>query len=187
MSSSLDFTRNFEDQIIERLNAIFQNIQVPLKAWSQQQLELEKSRWGTVDIVIGHKDEIRTKSFSKLVVIENEVVSNKNQIWKNFNDFRDWVELSENRKGGLLHIFAEDAGFKLFDRVEMLKAAFNARSKSSLFLYESYDYVPINQSWDTYEETANELLKDWGFKVKIWAMISEIFDINNLILKKTLQ
>jgi len=101
-----DYTKVLQNNLTNNIREILKN--EGLDEIFVVKKEQKISVFGNIDIAIFKKDD-EFENPKKILGIEIEVVNQYKQIVKNFDNFKNYIHKSKNRKGGLLQIFSNFA------------------------------------------------------------------------------
>ena len=163
-----DFTYYFKRNLADCLQKYFDEYKIELKVeteYSQKVLGVENK----IDIGIFEKNKENS-----LIGIEIEFISNRNQIKKNYTNFKRWVHSSKNRTGGLLHIIFESADLDGENVYKLFLKSYDDTSEGKKFFYEFF-YIDKFDGRE-YNKLAKDLVLDnWEFDVRFFSLIIKIF------------
>lgn len=166
--AELKFTHQFKLKVTKGLEDYFRANQINLDIKTEYRIDIGDDQ-DRIDIAI-----INSKDMNRLIGIELEVVSGKDQIFVNYNKFRKWVHASSFRKGALLHIFTSNSNINQYDIYELLDKSYDDVRKDHGFFYEFF-YLNVDD-YRKYTETSRSLIEDdWDFDARLFALIGQVF------------
>ena len=166
--AELKFTHHFKLKLADGLVDYFLDNQIHLDVKTEHRTNVgdEENR---IDIAI-----LNPKDENRLVGIELEVISGKDQIFVNYDKFRRWVHASCIRKGALLHIFTSNSNIYQKDIYELLDKSYDDARKDLGFFYEFF-YLNVDD-YRKFTETSRTLVEDdWDFDARLFALIGQVF------------
>lgn len=163
-----NFTYHFKNNLAYWLQDYFDDCEIGLE------VETEHRKYvGNIEnrIDIGILDPEKDDLF---IGIEIEYISNRDQIFRNYNNFKNWVHSSQNRKGGLLHIISYESDLSRKDLWEILYQSYNDTSKALDFFYE---FLKLEESdLRKHDKLAKSLVyDDWEFDARFCSLILKVF------------
>lgn len=166
--SVLKFTNQFKHKLAQGLeNYFFENgINLGVETEYRTTVGEEENR---IDVAIVHPNKD-----NRLIGIELEIVSCKEQIFKNYNKFRKWVHASPSRKGALLHVMTDNSNITQTYLYELLFMSYEDIAKAHGFFYEFF--VMDVDDYRKYKETSDRLINiNWEFDARLFALIAKVF------------
>ena len=126
------FTQNFKKNLRNHLECYFDEERVNLDVKTEYVIRI-----GDVEnrIDIGIYD---SENENHLIGIKIENIYNRQQIFKNYNNFKNWVHVSKKRKGGLLHIISYESDLDYEDSYKLFLKSYHDTSKGLDFFYEFF-------------------------------------------------
>ena len=161
------FTKHFKNNLTDNLNELFEQNEYELIAESEFSVPSFYGR-NAIDIGIYSKKDV-----SKIVGIEIEFVSCQKQITINRDKFRNWVNNSKYRSGGLLHIICADAKITQNKLYELLIHSYEEMSTGREFYYEFFALKEFDRRETQY--TAQYILEDWEFDARLFSLLHKVF------------
>ncbi len=163
-----NFTKNFKKNLAYWLDDYFDDCGIELEVETEHRMDVGNIE-NRIDIGIldPENDDLR-------IGIEIEYISNRDQILKNYNNFKNWVHWSGYRKGGLLHIISYDSALSRKDLWNILHRSYNDTSKALDFYYE---FLKLEESdLRKHDELAKSLVyDDWEFDARFFSLILKVF------------
>lgn len=164
-----NFTYYFKRSLADWLQKYFDEYEIELKVKTEYP---HKVRGVTNKIDIGIFEQNKKNS---LIGIEIEFISNRNQIKKNYTNFKRWVHSAQNRTGGLIHIIFEPADLDGENVYKLFLESYADTSKGKNFFYEFF-YLDCKIDQRKYNKLAKYLVFDnWEFEVRFYSLIIQIF------------
>ena len=163
------FTKHFKTNLAYNLNKIFKDYEYELIAETEDSIP---SWYGRNAIDIGIRSN--SEDNHKMVGVEIEFVSCTKQIAINRDKFRNWVNNSIFRVGGLLHIICEDAQISQNNLYKLLIDSHSEISSGRNFFYEFYALKEFDRRETKY--TAEYIIEDWEFDARLFTLINKVFD-----------
>lgn len=165
------FTKYFKRNLKNRLEFYFDKEEVKLEVVTEYPIKFgDTTNYIDIGISDPEKDNL-------LVGIEIENISSRDQIFKNYDKFKNWVHKSKQRKGGLLHIVSYEANIDYEDNYELFLRAYDDTSKGLGFFYEFFALNDLNKiDRREYDKLSEKIVcHSWEFDVRLFALISMVF------------
>ena len=164
-----NFTNRFKENLAYWLQEYFNEREIELKIKTEYHHDVGIVK-NKIDIAIFEQN-----NYNSLIGMEIEFISNRNQVFKNYNNFKRWVHLSPYRKGGLLHIIFESADIYGKNVFKLVLGSYADTSKGLNFFYEFF-YIDGKIDEREYDKLAKNLIFDnWEFEVKFCSLLIQIF------------
>lgn len=166
--SEQNFTSNFKKSLAKSLKIFLNKHNIALSVEIEFPLHCGETK-SLIDIGIINED-----FDNKLVGIEIEIISSKEQIFKNYRKVRNWVHYSPNRKGALLHILSSESDIYSKDISSILMDSYTDMGKGLNFYYEFIKLeLKDRRRW---AETAKFLAEeDWEFDARLLSLFAKVF------------
>lgn len=162
------FTKYFKRNLKNRLELYFDKEEVKLEVDTEYPIKIkDTTKFIDIGIFDPEKDNL-------LVGIEIENISNRDQIFKNYGKFKDWVHSSKQRKGGLLHIVSYESNLDFKESYELFLRAYDDTSKGLDFFYEFFALEDIDRR-EYNKLSENIVCHSWEFDVRLFALILKVF------------
>jgi len=164
-----NFTKSLQNNLCLGLNATFNKKKINILA-EKEVKTIYQGQNNFIDIAISDK-----LNENKILGIEIEILTNKDQIFSNYEQFKNWVHRGKTRKGGLIHLMNKKNSIITDDLIdELLKRHKADLKKDDSFNYKILLFEPAN--YVESKKTAQIILKDKVFK-------QSVNDLSNLIFK----
>lgn len=164
-----NFTYWFKENLAYWLQEYFNEREIELKIKTEfhHDVGIVKNK---IDIAIFEQN-----NYNSLIGMEIEFISNRNQILKNYTNFKNWVRYSQNRTGGLMHIIFEPADIYGENVFKLFLGSYADTSKGLNFFYEFF-YLDGEIDQREYDKLAKNLVFDnWEFEVRFCSLLIQIF------------
>ena len=163
-----NFTYRFKKNLAYWLKDYFDDYGIELEVKTEHRMYIGNIE-NRIDIGI-----LDPENDNLCIGIEIEYISNRDQIFKNYNNFKKWVHLSQYRKGGLLHIISYDSNLSRKDLWKILYQSYGDTSKAFDFFYE---FLKLGESdLRKHDELAKSLVyDDWEFDARFCSLILKVF------------
>ena len=163
-----NFTKYFKNNLAESLQNFLDQNKIALKVETEFPLHCGETQ-SRIDIGITNQD-----FDNKLVGIEIEIISSKEQIFKNYRKVRNWVHYSPNRKGALLHILSSESDIYSNAISSILMDSYTDMGKGLNYYYEFIKLeLKDRRRWAA---TAKFLVEeDWEFDARLLSLFAKVF------------